>query len=365
MEFIDLKKQQSEIKEDIDKRISNVLAHGKYIMGPEVFELEEELKKYTGAKNVITVSSGTDALLISLMALGIKKGDEVITTPFSFASSAEVIKLVGAKPVFVDVFRETGNINEKLIENLINKNTKAIIAVSLYGQTPDFDLINHVAEKYKNITVIEDGAQSFGATYKNKRSGNLSAIGCTSFFPSKPLGCYGDGGAIFVKDDKIAEKCKSIRVHGQKERYVHKLVGLCGRMDTIQCAIVLAKLVNFEWEVTKRQEVASKYDEIFDASGINRMQVMKDRTSVYAQYTLSVDNREGLIDCMAKHNIPYAIHYPNTLDKQAPYIDLNDKREFLNADELSRNVISIPMHPYLNIEDQNFIASTIVEFFNN
>jgi len=365
MEFIDLKKQQSAIKKHIDERISNVLSHGKYIMGPEVFELEEELKKYTGSKNVVTVSSGTDALLISLMALGIKKGDEVITTPFSFVSTAEVIKLVGARPVFVDVSLETANINEQLIDSAINKNTKAIIVVSLYGQTADFDLINKVVEKYKNITVIEDGAQSFGATYKGKKSCNLSTIGCTSFFPSKPLGCYGDGGAIFVNDDKLAEICKSIRVHGQKERYVHSRIGLCGRMDTLQCAIALAKLVNFEWEVTKRQEIASKYDEAFDASGIGRIKVIKDRTSVYAQYTLIVDNREGLMSHMSKYKIPYAIHYPATLDKQDPYIDFSDKRVCLNAEELSKKVISIPMHPYLNDHNQEFISNTIVDFLNN
>jgi UDP-2-acetamido-2-deoxy-ribo-hexuluronate aminotransferase len=364
MEFIDLKKQQSSIKSYLDERISDVLFHGKYIMGPEVYELEEKLQKYTGSKNVVTVSSGTDALLISLMALGIKNGDEVITTPFSFASTAEVIKLVGAKPVFVDVSLETANINEKLIQAAISKNTKAIIAVSLFGQTADFDYINKVAENYKNITVIEDGAQSFGATYKGKKSGNLSKIGCTSFFPSKPLGCYGDGGAIFVNDDKLAEICKSIRVHGQKERYVHSRIGLCGRMDTIQCAVVLAKLVNFEWEVIKRQEIASKYDEAFDASGIGRIQLMKDRTSVYAQYTLIVDNREDLMSHLSNNKIPYAIHYPKTLNMQEPYIDSADKSEFLNADQLARKVISIPMHPYLNDHDQKFISNTIVDFHN-
>lgn len=365
MEFIDLKKQQISLKEHIDKRISKVLSHGKFIMGPEVYELEEHLKEYTGAKNVLTVSSGTDALLISLMALGIKYGDEVITTPFSFASTVEVIKLVGAKPVFVDVSLETANINEKLIEAAISNNTRAIIAVSLFGQTADFGFINKVAGKYDNITVIEDGAQSFGATFKGEKSGNLSKIGCTSFFPSKPLGCYGDGGAIFLNDDKLAEISKSIRSHGQLQRYVHSRIGLCGRMDTIQCAIVLAKLVNFDWEIKKRQEVASKYNEIFDTFGINRIKLMPDRTSVYAQYTLIVDNRSDLINHLTKNDIPYAIHYPKTLDKQEAYFDSNNKNVYLNAEQLSRKVISIPMHPYLNDNDQNLISNTIVDFYKS
>ncbi|MGV6851180.1 MAG: DegT/DnrJ/EryC1/StrS family aminotransferase, partial [bacterium] len=249
--FIDLKTQYKALEVEIRQRINNVLEHGQYIMGPEVQELEQKLADYTGAEHCITTASGTEALLISLMALNIKPGDEVITTPFTFIATAEVIVLLGAKPVFVDIKPDTCNINASLIEEKITNKTKAIMPVSLYGQPADMDEINAIADKY-NLPVIEDAAQSFGATYKNKKSCNLSTIGCTSFFPSKPLGCYGDGGAIFTSDDDIAKACREIRVHGQSQRYVHTRVGVGGRMDTIQCAVVLAKLERFDWEVEQR-----------------------------------------------------------------------------------------------------------------
>ena len=242
--FIDLKTQYQAVKPQIQARIDAVLEHGQYIMGPEVKELEDKLAAFTGAKHCITCASGTEALLMSLMALGIGPDDEIVTTPFTFVATAEVIVLLGAKPVFVDVEPDTGNIDASLIEAKITSKTKAIMPVSLYGQTADMDAINAIAAKRGNLPVIEDAAQSFGATYKGRQSCNLSTIGCTSFFPSKPLGCYGDGGAIFTNDDALAQAMREIRVHGQSQRYVHTRVGVGGRMDTLQCAIVLAKLLH-------------------------------------------------------------------------------------------------------------------------
>ena len=251
--FIDLKSQYQALKTSVDARIHKVLDHGQYIMGPEVRELEERLEAFTGARHSITVASGTEALLISLMALGIKPGDEIITTPFTFIATAEVIVLLGAVPVFVDIEPDTCNINSSLIEAAITPKTKAIMPVSLYGQPADMDEINAIAARHGNIPVIEDAAQSFGAEYKGRKSCNLSTIGCTSFFPSKPLGCYGDGGAVFTNDDELAKAMREIRVHGQERRYVHTRVGVGGRMDTIQCAIVLAKLERFDWEIEWRR----------------------------------------------------------------------------------------------------------------
>ena len=256
--FTDLKTQYIHLKKSVHDRINSVLEHGQYIMGPEVVELEEKLSAYTGAKHCISVSSGTEALLISLMALGVGPGDEVITTPFTFAATAEVIVLLGAKPVFVDIEPDTGNINSGLIEAKISSKTKAIMPVSLYGQPADMDEINAIAKHYGNLAVIEDAAQSFGASYEGNKSCNLSTIGCTSFFPSKPLGCYGDGGAIFCNDDVLAEVMREIRVHGQRQRYLHTRIGVGGRMDTLQCAILLAKLERFEWEVEHRKIKAKR-----------------------------------------------------------------------------------------------------------
>ena len=249
LQFIDLKSQYAALRETINARIQRVLDHGQYIMGPEVKELEDKLAAYTGAKHCITVASGTEALLIALMALDLKPGDEVITTPFTFAATAEMIVLLGGKPVFVDIEPDTCNIDASLIEAKIAARTRAIMPVSLYGQCADMDEINAIAARHGHIPVIEDAAQSFGATYKGRKSCNLSTFGCTSFFPSKPLGCYGDGGAIFTNDDALAQACREIRVHGQSKRYTHTRVGVGGRMDTIQCAVVLGKLERFEWEI--------------------------------------------------------------------------------------------------------------------
>ena len=348
--FIDLKTQYQELKSEINERIQLVLDHGQYIMGPEVKELEERLAGYTGAKHCITVASGTEALLISLMALAVKPGDEIITTPFTFVATAEVIVLLGATPVFVDIESDTCNIDAKLIEAAITPKTKAIMPVSLYGQPADMDEINAIAAKY-NLPVIEDAAQSFGAEYKGRKSCNLSTIGCTSFFPSKPLGCYGDGGAIFTSDDEIAQACREIRVHGQSQRYVHTRIGVGGRMDTLQCAIVLAKLDRFDWEVAQRLQIGKRYNELIDEVGIKRVQQRSDRTSVFAQYTVMAEQREKLQQKLIGEGIPTAVHYPVPLNEQPAYRSMLSKGKASPiSNSVSATVMSLPMGPYLTRE---------------
>lgn len=341
--FIDLKSQYQALKPQIQARIDAVLEHGQYIMGPEVKELEEKLANYTGAKHCITVASGTEALLISLMALGVKAGDEIITTPFTFAATAEVIVLLGAKPVFVDIEPDTCNINAALIEAAITPATRAIMPVSLYGQPADMDEINAIAARHGNIPVIEDAAQSFGATYKGKKSCNLSTVGCTSFFPSKPLGCYGDGGAIFTNDDALAQACREIRVHGQSQRYTHTRVGVGGRMDTLQCAIVLAKLERFEWEVEQRLAIGARYNAELDRIGFDRVVQRPDRTSVYGQYTVFCDDREAVQQRLAEAGVPTAVHYPIPLNEQPAYKNLCCADCTLVAQHTAKRVMSLPM----------------------
>jgi len=359
LDFIDLKTQQEAIKPELDRRIAAVLAHGRYIMGPEVQELEQKLQTYTGAKYCITVASGTEALLISLMALGIGPGDEVITTPFTFVATAEVIVLLGAKPVFVDIEPDTCNIDVSLIESMITANTKAIMPVSLYGQPSDMDAINAIASRHGNIPVIEDAAQSFGATYKNKKSCNLSTIGCTSFFPSKPLGCYGDGGAIFTNDDAIAQACKEIRVHGQSQRYVHTRIGVGGRMDTLQCAIVLAKMERFEWEVEQREIIGKRYNRLMDESSIKYVQQNSDCTSVFGQYTIFSENRESVQLVLKEAGVPTAVHYPVPLNKQLAYSHLSGLTNTPVAQKSSGVVVCLPMGPYLTKQDQNKVYQAV------
>lgn len=356
--FIDLKTQYKALEAQIKERINTVLEHGQYIMGPEVKELEDKLAAYTGAKHCITVASGTEALLISLMALGIKTGDEVITTPFTFVATAEVIVLLGAIPVFVDIEPDTCNIDARLIEAAITPKTKAIMPVSLYGQPADMDEINAIAAKY-NLPVIEDAAQSFGATYKGKKSCNLSTLGCTSFFPSKPLGCYGDGGAIFTNDDLLAQACKEIRVHGQSQRYYHTRVGVGGRMDTIQCAIVLAKLERFSWEIEQRISIGHRYNKLIDVIGVQRVKQHNDRTSVFAQYTVFLDNRSAVEKKLRNAGIPTAVHYPIPLNEQPAYKSLCYSGHTKIAKDRAQQVMSIAMHINLSMDSQKFIISQL------
>ena len=369
--FIDLKTQYQALKPQIQARIEAVLDHGQYIMGPEVEELEVKLAAFTGTKHCITVASGTEALLMSLMALDTKPGDEIITTPFTFVATAEVIVLLGAKPVFVDVEPDTGNIDASLIQAKITPKTKAIMPVSLYGQTADMDAINSIAAKHGNLPVIEDAAQSFGAVYKGRQSCNLSTIGCTSFFPSKPLGCYGDGGAIFTNDDDLAQAMREIRVHGQSQRYVHTRVGVGGRMDTLQCAIVLAKLERFEWEVQQRMEIGQRYTDMITSLRAQRSNpspeeihpptIRPDRTSVYAQYTVMIPNRESVQTRLTDAGLPTAVHYPVPLNEQPAYRHLCCPECTPEAQRMAKRVMSLPMSAELQPDQQQKIIDALVD----
>lgn len=355
MEFIDLKAQYTRIEQEINRRIKTVLEHGKYILGPEVQELEERLAAYVGVRHCIGVSSGTDALLISLMALGIGPGDEVIVPSFSFIATAEVILLLGSTPVFVDIDPRTYNIDPNRIREAINKKTKAIIPVSLYGQCADFDEINKIAQKHQ-LSVIEDAAQSFGATYKGQKSCSLSLVGTTSFFPSKPLGCYGDGGAIFTNDDELAKAFKQIRAHGQDRRYHHNKIGVNGRLDTIQAAIVLTKMEIFDQELNARSAVANNYGELLNDEVVLPY-IKSFNTSVFAQYTIRLNNRDAVINSLAKREIPTAVHYPIPLNDQPIFAHLNSITPITK--DLSKHVLSLPMHPYLEEEEQKRIVDTL------
>jgi UDP-2-acetamido-2-deoxy-ribo-hexuluronate aminotransferase len=357
--FIDLKTPYRALRESIDARMRAVLEHGQYIMGPEVNELEERLAACTGAAHCITCASGTEALLIALMALDVKAGDEVITTPFTFVATAEVIVLAGATPVFVDVEPDTCNLDPTKIEASITSHTRAIMPVALYGQPADMDEINAIAARH-SLPVIEDAAQSFGAKYKQRASCNLSTIGCTSFFPSKPLGCYGDGGALFTNDDALARAMRDIRVHGQPERYVHTRIGVGGRMDTLQCAVLLAKLARFEWEVNRRHEIGARYTELLSGvPGITVLGLRPDRTSVYAQYTILANDRERVQAGLQARGIPTAIHYPIPLHRQPAYRQYGLETRLPVSEDLSDRVISLPMYPDLDDALQDDIVDAV------
>lgn len=357
MEFIDLKSQYQRLKVDIDAGIQRVLAHGQYILGPEVAELEEKLAAYTGTRYCISVANGTDALQIAQMAIGIGSGDEVITPGFSYIATAETVALLGAKPVYVDIDPRTFNLDPALLEAAISPRTKAIIPVSLYGQCADFDEINAIAARH-NIPVIEDAAQSFGATYKGRKSCNLSTIACTSFFPSKPLGCYGDGGAIFTNDGELAKIIRQIARHGQDRRYHHIRVGVNSRLDTIQAAILLPKLAVLDEEVALRQQVAGFYSRVLNEAGfIKTPYIEQHNKSVYAQYTLRVQNRDVLQAHLKAAGIPTAVHYPTPLNKQPAVMDINTILPV--GDEAADEVISLPMSPNLTEAEQTFIAAAL------
>lgn len=350
MEFIDLKTQYKGLQANIDQRIKAVLEHGQFIMGPEVHALEERLADYVGVKHCIGVANGTDALLVAMMALGISSGDEVITTPFSFMATAEMILLLGAKPVFVDIDPNTYNLDASLLEQAITPKTKLIMPVSLYGQCADFDPINAIANR-RGIPVVEDAAQSFGATYKGRRSGGLSTIACTSFFPSKPLGCYGDGGACFTNDTKLAEAMKRVRNHGQETRYSHVTVGLNSRLATLQAAVLLAKMEVLPSELKLRAKVANKYNSLLP-DYISAPYIEPHNSSVYAQYTVRVENREKVRQLLQERQIPTAVHYPKPLHKQPVMANARFAKTALPMSEhASEKVLSLPFHPYLSDAD--------------
>ncbi len=360
MQFIDLKTQSKRIEDNVLARFKAVLDHGAYIMGPEIAELEQILAKFVGVEHALAVSSGTDALLIALMALDIGPGDEVITTPFSFFATAEIIALLGAKPVFVDIDPDTYNIDVKNIEAKITPRTKAIMPVSLYGQCADFDEINAIAKKH-NLPVIEDAAQSFGATYNDRKSCGLTTIGCTSFFPSKPLGCYGDGGACFTNDAELATRMNEIRLHGQSKRYYHTRLGINGRFDTIQAAILLEKMVIFPEEIELRQQVAKRYQQLLPAA-VRKPIIRDNNMSVYAQYTIEVASRDSVQQELQNKGIPTAVHYPLGLHEQPIFKQLYPSQEaFPITENAARRVISLPMHPYLTLEEQQKICKAVYE----
>jgi UDP-2-acetamido-2-deoxy-ribo-hexuluronate aminotransferase len=358
MEFVDLKAQYRSIRDEVDARIQRVLEHGQYILGPEVAELERQLAEFVGAKHCVTCASGTDALLISLMALGIGPGDEVVTTPFSFIATVEVIVLLGAHPVLVDIEPDSCNLDAALVDAAITPRTRAIVPVSLYGQPADMDEVNAIAA-CRGIPVIEDAAQSFGATYRGRRSCNLSTIGCTSFFPSKPLGCYGDGGAMITSDDALAAAAREIRVHGQPRRYYHSRIGLGGRMDTLQCAIVLAKFGHFESELARRAEAASRYRRLLDVMGeqVGVAAVRTDRTSAYAQYTIFVPDRDRVAKHLAGLGIPTAVHYPLPIHRQPAYEQIVRGAPLPNAERRAGDVLCLPMHAYLDVDSQERVVA--------
>jgi len=388
MQFTDLKAQYAALKTDIDARIQRVLDHGQYIMGPEVAEMEQALAARTGAPHCVAVASGTEALLIALMAIGLRPGDEVITTPFTFAATAEVIVLLGGKPVYVDIEPDTCNIDAALIEAKVTARTRAIMPVSLYGQVADMDAINAVAARH-GLVVIEDAAQSFGATYRGaptplgtraapqgggpalgrpgggpaRHSCNVSTLAATSFFPSKPLGCYGDGGALFTSDAAIAQAAREIRVHGQSGRYHHTRVGVGGRMDTLQCAVVLAKLARFDWEVARRQALGDRYAALIRAAGIpvQLLAVRPDRDCVWAQYTVLVDHRPAVQQALQAAGVPTAVHYPKPLHHQPAYAadccpDCNP-----HSIAAAQRVLSLPMSADLSEADQDRVVAALAQ----
>ncbi len=358
MEFIDLKTQQERIRKDIDNRIARVLDHGQYIMGPEIAELEKVLASYVGVKHCITNSSGTDALLLAMMAMDIGPGDEVITTPFTFFATGEMVSLIGAKLVLVDIDPNTYNLDPKKIEKAITTKTKAIVPVSLYGLSCDFDTINEIAAKYK-IPVFEDAAQAFGATYKGKKACSLTTIGCTSFFPSKPLGGYGDSGACFTNDDEFAKRMKELRVHGQESRYYHTRVGLNGRMDTMQAAILLSKMEIFEEEVKAREQIGARYTKLIDGR-LKVQEIPEGYTNVYAQYTVEVDDRKMVQAKLQEMGIPTAVHYPIPMHLQPVYHSLGYKKgDFPHSERAGERVMSLPMHPYLDEKTQDKIVKCL------
>ena len=358
MQFVDLKTQYRRLKASIDTRIQTVLDHGQFILGPEVRELEERLAARIGAKHCIGAASGTDALLLALMALGIGSGDEVVTSPFTFFATGEMIALLGATPVFADIDPATYNLDPAKIEAAVTPRTRAIMPVSLYGQPAEMDAINAIAARHQ-LPVIEDAAQSFGAVYFGRHSGNLSTIGCTSFFPSKPLGCYGDGGACFTNDDALAKAMLELRNHGQDCRYHHTRIGINGRLDTIQAAVLLAKLDAFDNELLARSEAANRYSALLKGA-VQTPKLAPNRTSAWAQYTIEVDDRDAVEAALREAGVPTAVHYPVALHQQPVFESLGlDAGSFPHSEQAARRVLSLPMHPYLAPPDIQRVAEAV------
>ncbi|MCB1112477.1 MAG: DegT/DnrJ/EryC1/StrS family aminotransferase [Chlamydiales bacterium] len=361
MEFIDIKRQYQQHKKEIDRAIQKVLKKGAFIMGDEVFELERQLSEFVFVRHCITCSSGTDALVMALMALGVGPGDEVITTPFTWISTAEAIALTGAKPVFIDIDPDTYNVDVTLLEAAITENTRALMPVNLFGQMPDYTIINAIAEKH-GLPVIEDAAQSFGATQDGRLSCGVTTIGCTSFFPAKPLGCYGDGGAIFTDDDSVAERLRAIRTHGSEDRHCHSLLGINGRLDTIQAAIILAKLPYFIEEIEARHRLGMRYTQHLHNCCVTPV-VEEGNTHVYAQYTIRVAERDALKAELAEDKIPSAVYYPRCLHEQPVFANLGYQYgDFPIAEKAAKEVLSLPMHPWITEEEQDQVINAVKQY---
>lgn len=361
--FIDLKTQYQALKENIDSRIHKVLEHGAYINGPEVVELEKKMVEFTGAKTALACANGTDALLIPLMALGIGPGDEVITTAFSFIATAETIVLAGATPVYVDIDPKTYNMDPKQVEKAITSKTKAIMPVSLFGQMPAMDELETIAKKH-GLYIIEDAAQSFGAKFKGRRSCSWTVAAGTSFFPAKPLGAYGDGGAMFANDEKICLAMKEIREHGSESRYYHTRLGLNARLDSIQCAILIAKLERYPWEIEQREKVAQRYQAGLSglkAENFSIPYVAPDHQSVWAQYTLTVKDRATFAKKLQEVGVPTSIHYPRIMPEQ-PWYKANANKcigDLQHSRWAADHVISIPMYPDMDANKQDYVIEQI------
>lgn len=372
IEFIDLQTQQDRIRPQLERRLHEVLRHGRYIMGPEVAELEEKLADFVGAKHCISVASGTDSLLIAMMALGVESGDEVITVPYTWISTAEMIALLGAKPVFIDIDPRTFNMDVQQLEGAITSKTKAIMPVSIYGQCADMAPINAIAQRH-GIPVIEDAAQSFGATYEGRRSCSLSEIGSTSFFPSKPLGCYGDGGALFTDDDRLATLMAQIRIHGQSRKHYHPLIGINGRLDTMQAAVLLSKIDHFDEECQARSRIGKRYNELFELAESSQSQLQNhpgiicpliDRRceSVFAQYTIRIEQRDEVQASLSRCGIPSVAYYVAPLHLQPAFHFLGHKvGDFPVSEEVARTCLSLPMNPYLDDETLQKTVSEVSE----
>lgn len=359
MQFVDLGRQYKRIEEEINQSIKKVLQHGQFILGHEVAELERLLAQYVGAQHCVTVSSGADALLMSMMALNIAPGDEIITTAFTFFATVEMMLLLGVKPVFVDIDPDTYLIDPQKIAAAITPRTKAIMPVSLYGQTADMDAIAAIAEQY-HLAVIEDAAQSFGATYKGRYSCALSTLGCASFFPAKPLGCYGDGGAVFTNDELLAKKLRELRNHGQSQRYVHTSIGMTGRLDTLQAAILIEKLKIFPDEVQRRAHIANHYTTLLKEH-IATPKTAPGNTHVFAQYTVRVPNRHDFCAQLQKASIPTAIHYPIPVTKQPALQGMVCSQAVLpHTERAASEVVSLPMHPYLTVDEIEHVAEQVI-----
>ncbi len=361
MNFIDLKSQYQKIETPINEAIKRVLEHGRYINGPEVQEAEEKLAEYAGVKHCVLLGNGTDALLVSLLAVGMKPGDEIIVPAFSFFGTAGAVSLLNGTPIFVDIDADTYNIDASKIEAAITDKTKAIMPVSLYGQCADMDVINSIAAKH-NLPVIEDGAQSYGATYKNKFSCNLSTMATTSFYPAKPLGAYGDAGAFFSNDDEIAQIARELKEHGGPRAYHHIRIGMNGRCDSIQAAIILEKLKIYKQEVELRQAAAAYYSENL-SSLVKTPKILDGNTSSYAQYTIELDDRDKFREFAQEKGVPTAVHYPMSMNKQPVYMEMGyGAKDYLTSDTAASRVVSLPMHPYLAKEEQDKVISTVKEY---